>query len=238
MSWYYYLHISTKCPVTVWLKAGSAANRKYIPIHTIVERLDFDNEKMESITAFHAITGSDTTSYLYGHGKKTCWKVYQEHFRLLQGLGQGELDDVTAKNAELFIGKLYNVSNIITVNKAREILFVKSSAPETLPPTGDALSFHIQRAHYQTAVWRQANEQYPDLPEPETMGWRMEGASLVPTLMSLPPVPDLCMELITCNCAKRYMSARCKCKKSHLRCTAACKCRTSDDDCSNVEAQQ
>ena len=35
----------------VWLKAGSAANRKYIPIHTIVERLDFDNEKMESITA-------------------------------------------------------------------------------------------------------------------------------------------------------------------------------------------
>lgn len=83
---------------------------------------------------------------------------------------------------------------------------------QRLPPTGDALSFHIQRAHYQTAVWRQANEQYPDLPEPETMGWRMEGASLVPTLMFLPPVPDSCMELITCNCAKRCMSARCKCK--------------------------
>ena len=129
---------------------------------------------------------------------------------------QGELDDVTAKNAELFICKLYNVSNVTTVNKAREILFVKSSAPEALPPTGDALSFHIQRAHYQSAVWRQANEQYPDLPEPETMGWRMEGAPLVPTLMSLPPVQDSCMELITCNCAKRCMSARCKCKKIPL----------------------
>jgi len=44
------------------------------------------------------------------------------------------------------------------VNKVREMLFVKSSAPETLPST----LFHIQRAHYQTAVWRQANEQYPD----------------------------------------------------------------------------
>ena len=41
--------------------------------------------------------------------------------------------DVTAKNAELFIYKLYSDSNVTTVNKAREMLFVKSSAPETLP---------------------------------------------------------------------------------------------------------
>jgi len=61
--------------------------------------------------------------------------------------------DVTAKNAELFIYKLYNVSNVTKVNKACEMQFVKSSAPETLTSTGDALSFHIQRAHYQTAVW-------------------------------------------------------------------------------------
>jgi len=58
--------------------------------------------------------------------------------------------DVTAKNAEY---KLYNDSNVTKVSKAREMQFVKSSAPETLPSTGDALSFHIQRAHYQTAVW-------------------------------------------------------------------------------------
>ena len=118
---------------------GSIFRTLYIPIHTIVERLHFDNVKMESITAFHAITGSDTTSYLYGHGKKTCWKVYQEHSHLFQGLDRGELDDVTAKNAELFICKLYNVLNVTTVNKTREIMFVKSSAPMTLPPTGDAL---------------------------------------------------------------------------------------------------
>ncbi|KAK7075340.1 hypothetical protein SK128_002537, partial [Halocaridina rubra] len=40
----------------VLLTAGTTANRKYIPIHTIVKRLAFDNNKMESITAFHAIT--------------------------------------------------------------------------------------------------------------------------------------------------------------------------------------
>jgi len=58
----------------VWLKAGSAAHRKYIPIHTIVERLHFDNEKMESITAFHAITGSDKLHTSTGTERKLAGK--------------------------------------------------------------------------------------------------------------------------------------------------------------------
>jgi len=61
--------------------------------------------------------------------------------------------DVTAKNAELFIYQLYNDSDVTKVNKAREMLFVKSSAAETLPSLGYTLSFHIQRAHNQTAAW-------------------------------------------------------------------------------------
>ena len=217
----------------VWQKAGTAAMRKYIPIHTIADRLAFNNSTMKDITAFHAITGSDTTSYLFRHGKKTCWKVFQEYSHLLTGLGQGELDEETAKDVELFICKVYNVPNASTVNKARAILFAKSCATDSLPPTSDALSFHIKRAHYQTSVWRQANKQYPELPPPETMGWRLEGTLLVPVLMSLPPVPDSCIELISCNCITRCMSARCKCKRTNLRCTAACKCRTTDDVCSN-----
>ena len=217
----------------VWLKAGTAAKRKYIPIHTIADCLAFNETTMKVITAFHAITGSDTTSYLFKHGKKTCWKVFQEHSQLLEGLGQGELDEATAKDVELFICKVYNALNASTVNKARAILFVKSCAPESLPPTSDALSFHIKRAHYQTAVWRQANKEYPELPPPETMGWKLDGTSLVPVLMSLPPVPDSCIELTSCNCTARCMSPRYKCKMSYLRCTAACKCRTTDDICSN-----
>ena len=214
----------------IWLKAGTATKRKYIPIHTIVEQLPFDETTIETITAFHALTGCDTTSYLSSHGKKSCWKVFKEHYHLLDGLHQGELDEATKESAELFICKLYNVPDVTTVNKARAILFVKSRAPESLPPTSDALSHHVKRAHYQTAVWRQAVKQYPP---PETMGWQLDGTSLVPILMSLPPVPDSCLEMITCGCTTRCMSARCKCKKSNLRCTAACKCRATNDICSN-----
>ena len=173
----------------VWQKAGTATMRKYIPIHTIADRLAFNNSTMKDITAFHAITGSDTTSYLFRHGKKTCWKVFQEYSHLLTGLGQGELDEEAAKDVELFICKVYtvyNVPNASTVNKARAILFAKSCAIDSLPPTSDALSFHIKRARYQTSVWRQENKQYPELSAPETIGWRLEGTLLVPVLMSLP----------------------------------------------------
>ena len=58
-------------------------------------------------------------------------------------------------------------------NEARVILCNKSRSPESLPPTSDALQFHI-RAHYQAAVWRQAYLAYPDIPNTEAMGWKVE----------------------------------------------------------------
>ena len=72
------------------------------------------------------------------------------------------------KNAEEFVCKLYNVSSVSSTDAARAILFNnKACFPESLPPTSDALHFHIQRAHYQAAIWRQAHLAHPDIPSPE-----------------------------------------------------------------------
>ena len=110
-------------------------------------------------------------------------------------------------------------------------MFVKGMTIERLPPTRDALYLHIRRSHYQTLVWRQAHLQYPILPQPEILGWKMEGHYLVPKLTSLPPVPEACQELITCMCSTGCKTARCGCK--HNPCTASCKCRKSRDTCMN-----
>ncbi|KAK7080172.1 hypothetical protein SK128_008156 [Halocaridina rubra] len=53
-------HLHKMTSDKVWLKAGIAANRKYIPIHTIVKWLAFDNDNTESIRVFHSITGGDS----------------------------------------------------------------------------------------------------------------------------------------------------------------------------------
>lgn len=158
----------------LWLKAGTSKRRKYIPVHTIVEQLSFSENVLETLPAFHALTGCDTTSYIGGHSKKSCWKIFLEDHDLLKDLGNGILTDKVAKDAERLICNLYGVSNVDTVNKARSQMFVKSHPPDCLPPTSDALSFHVKRCHYQAAVWRHAHERRPVLPSPEEMGGNME----------------------------------------------------------------
>ena len=79
-------------------------------------------------------------------------------------------------------------------------MFVKGITIERLPPTRDALKFHIQHVHFQTLVWRKAHLQYLLLPPPENMGRKMQNNVLVPELMSLPAVSDACEELVTCGC--------------------------------------
>ena len=60
----------------LWLKAGTAKKRKYIPIHTIIEHIPVGQTTLDCLPAFHALTGCDTTSYFSHHSKKTAWKVF------------------------------------------------------------------------------------------------------------------------------------------------------------------
>ena len=216
----------------IWMKAGTAKQRKYVPVHNIIEHLQMEAHTLEMLPGFHALTGSDTTSYLAGHTKKTCWGVFVQHADLLRGLGVGPvLSDRVLQDAESFFCKIYGANNTDNIDGVRASMFVKGMTIEQLPPTRDALYLHIRRSHYQTLVWRQAHLQYPILPQPEIMGWKMEGHYLVPKLTSLPPVPDACQELITCTCTTGCKTARCGCKPNP--CTASCKCKRSSDTCMN-----
>jgi hypothetical protein len=114
--------------------------------------MPYDSAVLETITAFHALNGSDVTSFFSGHGKKTAWKVFEQQYELLQNLGKGGMTDEIATDAEKFICRLYHVPNVDTVDQARSLLFIKSHVPKSLPPKSDALSFHVKHSHYQAAV--------------------------------------------------------------------------------------
>lgn len=96
----------------IWMKAGTAKDRKYIPIPAVVEKLQMEEEVLELLPGFHALTGSGSTSYISGHTKKTCWNVLRQHSHLLKGLGEGpEFSDSTIMDAEVFFCKLYGANN-------------------------------------------------------------------------------------------------------------------------------
>ena len=207
----------------VWMKAGTSKKQRYIPIHDVVQKLQEEIPDLELVLPFHSLTSCDTTSYFASHGKKTAWKIFKTCPELLADVGKGEISQDIIDKAETFVCKMYGVEASST-NYCRSVLFRRCLAPDTLPPTSDALQFHIQRAHFQSLVWRQAHLPKPILPSTEGHGWLCKDGQLVPQLMSLTPVPQSCLEVISCGCRKGCISSRCKCRIAKLLCTGACKC--------------
>ena len=213
----------------LWMMSGTTKKRRYIPINAVFNNLPRDSAT--TLLPFHALTGCDTTSYIANHTKRSAWKVFKEHHQLLINLGIGELTEETIRSSETFVCRIYDVHKTDSIDAARHILFSKTGKPEAMSPTSDALRFHLMRVHYQAMVWRNAHCAVPELPAPVDMGWKHDGDSgLQPILMSLSPIPESCLEMISCSCQKQCTTHRCKCRKSGLRCTAMCACQQQKED--------
>ena len=100
-----------------------------------------------------------------------------------------------------------------SVDAARHILFSRTGKPEAMPPTSNALHFHLLRVHYQAMVWRNAHYATPELPSPLDMGWKDGDSGLKPILMSQNPITESCLEMIRCACKKQCTTRQCKCRK-------------------------
>ena len=133
------------------------------------------------------------------------------------------MTDNTIKSVEEFICKICGTTDSFT-DCARVKLFKKAQQLEVIPPTSDALALHIKRAHLQASVWLQADICHPDLPLPENMGWNATDKGYMPILMTLPPIPDTCFQLVSCGCKGKCESLRCKCRKSKVPCAGTCYC--------------
>jgi hypothetical protein len=196
----------------VWMSSGTSKEKQFFPVSSV--RASLRPEVISNILAFHALTGSDSTSQFCGHGKRTAWKTYLKYPGLLDNLGRSH--DIDMTDIELFVIKIYSASTDATcINDLRVEMFHRVNDPEKLPPTQDSLILHIQRSQYQTMVWLNAVLAKPNLPRPEDCGWDCDEAELTlrPHLMTLDPVPSACTELLTCGCKTKCTTLRCTCRK-------------------------
>ena len=98
------------------MKAGTSKEPKYFPVHAIHEVLSAD--QIDTLLAFHTVTGCDSVSQFGGHGKKTALQVFQKHHKDLTDLGKGYLTENTVVLTEKFICKMYGIPKVDTCNKA------------------------------------------------------------------------------------------------------------------------
>ena len=195
-------------------------------------------ELCRSLLFLHAITGCDTTSRLYGVGKATVLKKFENALQFKEQANvfschSAVSDVVTAGEkalVSLFGGKPGLGLNALRYQRYFEKLASKTShiEPQNLPPTAAAARFHSLRVYLQVKHWQGEGAGM----SMEDWGWKVTNDQVFPVATNLPPAPESLLQLIRCNCSSDCSSMRCICRKNGMPCSAACgQCRGSS--CTN-----
>ena len=223
----------------LWFKTSAKDKMRYIQLHSIHDKLG--SAVCDALLGLHVLAGSDITCALYSIGKKKALKAVCSSTKvavLLATLGDDiPLTEGTVESCERFICSLSTNDRKAgnAADLARYWMFCqKHQKNESLPPTSDSLSHHINRANYQAYVWKKSLCKEPDLPSPEGNGWEKENGRLIPTLMSKDPAPTSLLELTICKCSRSACKRNdlCQCKANCILCTEACLCK-NDENCQN-----
>lgn len=220
------------------MKTGSRIRETLLSLTTSSTSLGA--ETCQALPGFHAFTGCDTVSSFAGHGKISSYKLMQKDVRYVETFSRLGEDWIVAKEVvdtlEEFVCRLYGSKDgIIYVNEWRYALFCAKKGlveSQNLPPCKNALLKHIDKANFQSRIWKLALEPTPIIPSPVGFGWSLTEDSLYEIeWMDCLPAPESILELMSCDCPKVCSAAKCPCILNGLKCTDMCKKRS----CSNYE---
>ena len=199
-----------------------------------------------STLGLHAYLGCDTVSAFASRGKISGFKLLTKNRNFMEtfkALGtHWHLTEELSKELEHFTCYLYcSSTKTKSVNELRYQLFcAKRGEIESfqLPPCQDALKKHMERANYQSAIWRRATLTNAETPSPEGKGWKLETCDNKKVLridwMDGQPAPKSVLDLIACNCSKVCKEGKCECITYGMKCTDMCKLSDCDNQ-SNAE---
>ena len=213
----------------LWCRAGVATTTRFIPIHTLAERMG--PELCDMLPAMHDLTGCDATSKV---GTKVSG-IKQLPKADLVNFGKDprvfDVDDMLIKGENYLIQVIKPGSLCKSMDELRHDLYhhSKSKSFVDLPPTSFEIRGHCLRAVYNTYMYRYALcGEMPSL-DPRDFGYEVDDNLLVPSLYSNVYPTDL---IQPCNC-KACATIRCKCRAAGISCCAYCKCSGKGDQCRN-----
>ena len=198
------------------------------------------------LIGLHAMTACDSTSTIYGHGKKKGLDAMlksTEHQQALLQLGENtSSSDQILQLFEKFVCFMYTSdkhAGTTTYAVHHWCFCEKNKTNETLPPTTHSLSFDIQRANYKTLVWNRSFHNYQQLPSPTDCGWKQQEGNLQPVLMTRDPAPTAHIKLLSCKCTKSKCKRIdvCQCVSNGMPCMDACVCM-GEEECQNTYKTQ
>jgi hypothetical protein len=190
---------------------------------------------VDRLLVIHAISGCDTTSCLFGHGKVSVFNKMSKT-RGIQHLID-VLESVNAKHDEVMfagcalLAILYGGSAEDKLNLLRYKAYMHITAtstqllcPERLPPTESAARYHSYRVHLQTLQWKLLSTTEVN---PRDWGWKEHEGKFIPVATDIDIAPADIMKVACCKCRvetkKPCGTQSCICRKYGLSCVTACK---------------
>ena len=150
---------------------------------------------VENLLSIHTISGCDTTSALYGHGKVSIFKQLttsssaREHLHIMNNILVSHTDVTTAGNKLLVLiygGKL--TDNLDSLRHCSYMRMCATSSskpvPDRLPPTEHSADFHGLRTHIEVIRWLQLSTAAM---KAEEWGWALNDGKYEPIPMQQEP---------------------------------------------------
>ena len=224
-------HDSENAQSIYWFSETSARTKegqRFIPIANVQASLGAN--ACSRILFMHAWFGSDTTSAIYGYGKKVALKWISQSTiaanLALQFYEENQSSKVVEEAGKQLFKDLYKCNGDKSLNSLRYHLYSKGVAtsktgfkPENLPPTEAAAGYHSKRVYFQVMEWKSLQTKY----NPTDWGWELQDHKFVPTMTDQPLAPKDLLSVVRCSCKTSSCSSKsCSCRKSGLPCVAAC----------------
>lgn len=188
------------------------------------------NEICSHLLFIHALTGCDSTSRIFGVGKKTAFLKFAKGDAVLRScassfITQNQTTDIIDDLGCQVMAVLFGGKSNDSLAELRYQTFSKKVvgassfvSPERLPPTASATKQHSRRVYYQVMVWMEKDEGMDAL----QWGWRLQDNRFTPVMSSMNAAPDSLLKVIHCNCSKSCKTFQCSCRRNGLTCTSAC----------------
>jgi len=164
---------------------------------------------LRRLLVIHAISGCDTTSCLFGHGKISVFKKLSKARDIQQFLDV--MDSTTASHDEVMLAGcrilplLYGGTVKDSLNHLRYSIYMHVTAtssqlpcPERLPPTEHAACYHLYRVHFQVLQWKLLSTVEIS---PQEWGWKLHEGKFIPIATDIDVAPADILKVACCKCS-------------------------------------
>ena len=210
-----------KTTTEIWMYT----KQQYIPVSKMADKL---GDKCEVLIGLHTISGCDTVGSISGITKL---KAYRGLTAELKSIGEKAFDPTELHG---FIYNIYGVKDLEgDLEQLRYLLICeRGQTGHKLPPTNDEFALHCLRAHLQACVWKQADLQMMETPDPAKNGWTVDHNGLfIPRYSKSSHAVKVSDLVASCHCTTGCSTQRCSCRRKSKNCSDICSCR----GCSNTE---